>query len=563
MFTQAKLKKINNDFETEYFKSCGINNPIDFLNPVNPFDKQRIWEGYCNLGEGWKLIHKSEHIVILCDTDMDGLLSSSLLARYLKEYCHYECNIMFHTGDDKHGITQEIIEKLKQERYDLLIIPDAGSGEKDITNGEYLIHNNIVKNILVLDHHVIKATSDLICMVNCKSPYNNTSKTNPFTSGTGVVWHFIAYHAHTRYFILPEDSLSYVAFSLISDVCNLSLEDNYRFIKYGLQWHNIESSLQYIWDIIASIESPTPTGITWKLVPRINCLFRYNEEEDQEVLYELWKLLAHYTEENQKEICNTITHHMAQRHRQQQRDVAKWSEEIESQLDLSNKVFIIDGSKYPARFFGLIASRIEGKFHKPTLMVNYRDDLWQGSVRTSNTQFFQKCIDSGLFTFVDGHPEGAFGVGFEGSKSQDIVNYFEHLNLDKGIIYPVTLVIEPTQIPNSIFQVTEKYSYLWGKNIEEPTIGIYRIPINGSQIQEIGRNKTTIKFFYEGVWYIKFFCSKEWKQQNHIGENVNLWTDLIGSCHIDNYKGIITNQIKINYMETSIRNEEESWKTRF
>ena len=71
--------------------------------------------------------HLQDKILIQVDSDVDGYTSSALLYNYLKtEYPNI--NLDYQVHDDKsHGldITQDILDK----KYDLIIIPDASSGE--------------------------------------------------------------------------------------------------------------------------------------------------------------------------------------------------------------------------------------------------------------------------------------------------------------------------------------------------------------------------------------------------------------------------------------------------
>lgn len=567
MKTQVKLENYSGNYMRQYFRSCNDEVSLDlFLEAYNPLERQNIYQGYVGLEKGWNLIlkHTKGKVGILMDTDMDGLLSASLMWRFLYQYLGIEADCILHTAEDeKHGLTSEVVKGFETVNYDLLIIPDAGSNNEN--ECMFLKIKGWVKDILILDHHPIQSYHKFATMINCHHRANLEVMVNTHTSGTGVVWMFVKYIADQLQQDLFKDSLSYVAFSLISDVCDLSVWDNRAFIKYGLELSNLDRTLSYLSDVLLKGSLPNPERITWEIVPKINALFRYNQAKD---IRELFLLLAHHPAitllgwtEPQQEIVKTLT----QLHSKQQREVTTITEQLETQLDASRKVLIIDAGKYSSRFYGLIASKLEGKYHKPVLVLHYYNDLWCGSVRTSNPDFFQYCVNSGLFEYVEGHPEGAFGVGFVGENSQDIVNYFESLNLTKEIVYPVTYqMFRPETIPDELFEITNCYKDLWGKGIEKPTVAILSIDINGKDIQVIGKNKTTIKFYWRDVCYIKFFCSKEWKKINHVGEDIPLNINLIGACQVNNYKGIVTNQVVIDTMETRVVDGGKAeWKARF
>ena len=65
--------------------------------------------------------------------DCDGYTSSALLYSYLKKI--YELNNkefkieLIHHSYKAHGLTKEVMDKLKEMNFDLLFVPDAGSND--------------------------------------------------------------------------------------------------------------------------------------------------------------------------------------------------------------------------------------------------------------------------------------------------------------------------------------------------------------------------------------------------------------------------------------------------
>lgn len=99
-----------------------------------------------------------------------------------------------------------------------------------------------------------------------------------------------------------------------------------------------------------------------------------------------------------------------------------------------------------------------------------------------------------------------------------------------------------------MFGLSEQYSDIWGKGVEKPLFHIHSIRIKGSDIKELG-NGSTIKFNYKGLDFIKFFCSKEFKEKLHIGKNMNLEIEVIGELNINIWGNKKTKQVIIQDME--------------
>ena len=97
-----------------------------------------------------------------------------------------------------------------------------------------------------------------------------------------------------------------------------------------------------------------------------------------------------------------------------------------------------------------------------------------------------------------------------------------------------------------------------------PRFFIDNIHINGRDIVELGNNKTTIKFTYDGIEYIKFFCSKEYRKAIYVGEDVDLDIQLIGELSINEWNGNKRKQVVIDKMECSVVGKSETdWEDMF
>ena len=96
------------------------------------------WEdpiNYKNINEGYELlmdtIKKGGDIAIVVDPDVDGYTASALMLMFIYDDLKYDkvAYIIKQKKVKSHGITQEIIDKVKEHKFDLLIFPDAASND--------------------------------------------------------------------------------------------------------------------------------------------------------------------------------------------------------------------------------------------------------------------------------------------------------------------------------------------------------------------------------------------------------------------------------------------------
>ena len=147
------------------------------------------WEdpsGYPNIDRAYECLMKhiknDNTIYIQADSDVDGLISCSILMNFILKYLKYD-NVYYLTHKGKqHGITNETINSCIKGEIGLLITPDAGSS--DITQMRILAENNI--DFISLDHHLYNPDDipEYSIVVNNQHPNVN----NKYGSGSLVTY---------------------------------------------------------------------------------------------------------------------------------------------------------------------------------------------------------------------------------------------------------------------------------------------------------------------------------------------------------------------------------------
>ncbi len=180
-------------------------------------------------------VHKKEKIIIYGHDDMDGITSTYLIFDFLEKmgsqnHYYYIPNRQLNS----HGIQKKFIEKLKQEKIDLLITVDGGISEFDAI---HKIQANGT-TVIITDHHLVldNKVPDAYAVVNPKQGACNY----PFKmlAGVGVAYFLIRKLAEKLHTEFDKNYLFWVAVGSFADKVPL-VDVNRDFIKEVLDnWHS-------------------------------------------------------------------------------------------------------------------------------------------------------------------------------------------------------------------------------------------------------------------------------------------------------------------------------------
>lgn len=226
MKVKPLLQSINpSTFLQDYLQALGIQDVDKYLNAdLSICDSP--WD-YPNMREGVERLHNAiscgEQIGILQDVDSDGVMSATIAYDFLKKQ-GIQSIVFWHTGK-QHGIGPSKDEDMLQQIIDsgitLLWIPDAGSG--DVKPCKELKQLGI--DTIITDHHLAKDNPYAI-VVNCHFGEGLNSN----LTGAGVTDKFVEGYCE-RYGIERPDYSDLVAFSLISDVADLTSLENRAYMN--------------------------------------------------------------------------------------------------------------------------------------------------------------------------------------------------------------------------------------------------------------------------------------------------------------------------------------------
>ncbi len=321
-------------------------------------------------------ISQKEPMLVFGDYDVDGITSSALMMVSLLPLGAQINFFLPHRVRDGYGISASIVERAAKNNYKVIITVDNG-----ITAFEPAIKaKECGIDLIITDHHrPHHAVPDAFAIVNpnqddCPYPFKTLA-------GVGVTFKLISLLYERKGLELPPKVYELLLLGTIADVVPL-LGENRFWVRHGLHYINSTESLSFKTlkhnsKIVKATLSSTDIG--FGITPQINALGRLQDPRqgvkfligtDLGEVQEVGRVLLELNEAR-KEIERSILN-----------DVEK---KIDSGvIDLSKEnVIIATSNQWPPGVIGLVASRLVGKYGKPTLLFHEtKDGILKGSCRS-------------------------------------------------------------------------------------------------------------------------------------------------------------------------------------
>ena len=541
-----------------YLQKHNIQDVEEFLTPTGKYiDDYSIFihmEQAVNCG--YEHINKNSPIYIVSDADVDGVTSTVILYQALKHWnANLDIEILIHEGKERGLDDEKILNHIKQSPRPLVFIPDAGTN--DVKQHKEL-HEEYGIDIIVLDHHNLNKEnySQAMDSGNAIIVNNQLQDCNKDGSGCLVTHKFI--HAMDNMYgtIVYQDLLDLVGLSLVADSCNLASQENRAYLYFGLLNQITNPFLQMLVDDYMKGEITVLKDLSFKLIPKINSVVRSTDQELK------MNVLKAFIGEDKELDLKSISKACAKAHRDQQKNVAKITEEVIPLINDNDKVILVEYQDMLQSYTGLVAGKISGEYQKPVIMAKVKGVPWKGNLVAKLVGSLRSPIPMQTLLnkcpYVDwcsGHEESA-GIQIDLDKIDDLKKYLSTLNLSTETVHDVCAVYDFNN--TELFGIFEPYKTLFGQGLPMPLFAIKNIRINGAEIQAIGKARTTIKFNYKGLDFIMFFKSHDWQKENHIGENIELNISVIGELGINEYNGNTSNQVIVSTFEATPVTEKEN-----
>ena len=521
-----------------------------------------------NMIEGVKrlisAIKNQEKIFLIVDCDADGFTASAALVNYIYKVFPSAMDLLsiqLHEGKE-HGIEEKWLEEIVANEYKLVICPDASSN--DYKQHKFLKDNGI--DVLVLDHHDAEEVSENAIIINNQlSDYPNKT-----LSGVGVVYKFCSKIDELMKIKEADTILDLVSLGMIADMMDMRNFETKHLIQKGLTRIENPFFKALVERQAYSIgETVTPIGVAFYIAPLINATIRVGTQNEKEIMFKAMLNHCAYdmipsTKRGEKGkteavVVQAVRNATNVRNRQKKaRDNGfEYVEQIIAANNLDkNKIIVVQVSEdLDKNLTGLIANQLMAKYQKPVLLVRETDEgLLQGSARGYDKSELKDLksflLESGFMEYAEGHA-AAMGVGIYKDKVNALVDYSNTVlaNYDFSACYDVDYEYMSNDFKAQDIIDIGSMKSLWGKGVDEAMVVIKGIKITSNNITLMSANKNpTIKITLQnGTSLIKFGASQaEFESLKSSGYTE---IDVIGTCAINEWQGMITPQILIKDYE--------------
>lgn len=424
---------------------------------------------------------------IYADVDTDGISSSVMLYRYLKEAFGIEANVYINDGKN-HGVMIDTATKIINNDVKCLIVVDSLNAKLD--EYQYLKDNDV--KVIVLDHHdVTNDYSNVITLVSSNIDYDN-----PELSGAGVVWKFICYIDKLVDKNFAFNYVDLAATGILADVCDVSVNcmENRAIVNLGL--NNVVNPT--ISKLIGN-KKYTSKDVLFNIAPLINSGNRYNHNieafwafasDDNKIINKNLKVLKECKESQKAEVDQLMTEIEVQIEKQINNNV------LFCEIDTENGIS------------GLLAGKITGKYKKPSIVVKHGDYCLVGSLRSiGRGDFKQKCQDTNLCQAV-GHSEAA-GFSCKHTDKEAFLNSIEQtLSQEEAeIISDVDIRLDVEDINADLVYDMMRLDRISGKNCSQIKVVV---DVKDYEVSSMSQGKHLVLDVGYGLKFIQWNFNGDW-----------------------------------------------------
>lgn len=530
-----KIKQLYKKNETinldSYLSKCGVKDIDEYLNPTGKYLDN--FSDYYNINKAVEMFEKhiGENTYILCDDDVDGITSTIILARYMKKINpNWSIRILVHEGKERGLQDDELFIPIKNSKllynYDVkfLIIPDGGTNDVEQAD-------ELDMDILVLDHHTITTPITNGVLINNQNEKNN----NVSTKGSGclVVHKFLQALDNKFNVNYSAEYIDLVALSLVSDVMDMSDEQNRTYYHYGIETFDCINNkfLKALFEKFIGDKSYTQRDIAFKIVPKLNAICR---SKDKEIKYIILNAFLGHEIDEALNICATA-------HADQIDTVNKIIDNHIDEINMlsNNNIVVFSCDDMPKSYSGLIAGKImDISGGKPTLVGKIINNEFVGSLR-SPIPLQSELNDSNFVEWARGH-EQSCGVLIKQENLQPLIDYYNSIKLSYEPCIEVLRSYAVEDIPYNFFDLFEpNMDVLWGNGIPKPVFELHNIIFTPNDLQILGKNHRTIKLISNDISYLFFNITNKDRERlcvdNEDKKDTKLNLSIIGTPSINIY----------------------------
>ncbi|WWT40170.1 hypothetical protein [Staphylococcus phage PT1-1] len=512
------------------------------------------------------LLNADSKIINTVDDDVDGIMSTSLLMKFMQEL---NCPIDLYIGKGKsHGFTKDAMEKIKNGGYTLVIATDSGSN--DTEQHKELVELGI--DVLVIDHHEVSeenvATIKNYDPEHCVVLNNQLLDFNKQYTGVGMTYQFLQSCNYYENMDLDLDKyLDIVALGQVADVSDVSNPEIRYYVYKGL--NNIVNPFIKAVMEHKSLDVLTGRDASFSIISMCNAVARIGTVEEKKNLINAFtqdtnetvtitkkkknKFTGKFDKiEEEVSIYTNMVLECEKIKRRQDKMVKDAMNNIETLQD--EVVVLVHSQGTPTAINGLIAMKLADKYKKPVLVTNniYGDNI-KGSARCPyDFDFKQYLLDSYLMNYAQGHAQ-AFGWSISIDDFEGLQQYFNMHPIDHDPIHYVDKVFTKPE-ESDIIRV-EVNKHIYGGKVEYAVFAYTGVSFNKFCINKRG---SMLTLFDNGVTFVMFNATdKLYEELLSNMKNNFVSVDIVGEPRLSSFTGKTRAEVIIKDIEITEECENE------
>jgi len=492
-------------------------------------------------------IQKGEQITVYGDYDADGITSTALLVKFLRDVHR---DVSYYIPDrisEGYGLNVQAIDRIRDRGSSLIISVDCG-----ISDREEIRHaQSEGVDVIVLDHHEVPAEiPECVAVINP----NRDDCTFPFRylAGVGVAFNFIiglrgklrglGFWNDGNYPNL-RDYMDLVALGTIGDLSPL-VDENRIFAKIGLDIINEGKRTGLVAlrrqcgleDTFIDSEAAS-----FNLIPRINAAGRVGTAESAVQL-----LLT-----DDRDEAATLASRLDAYNRERQNLERSILDEILRLIDSKDdgdcaNSFVFASPRWHPGVIGIVCSKIVDLYYRPTILISLKNGIGKGSGRSIGDFNLYDGLKGGcashLLTY-GGHRYAA-GISIREGDIDAFTRCFRDSvteACDDASFVRKTMIDAECTLEDISYDLISQIEILspFGSNNPEPVLSAKNVSI--SSITTVGNNHLKMKLRGDGVSYDSIWFSRGQYSSALAGSVV----DVAFTPQINNWRGSSNIQLKL------------------
>ena len=306
--------------------------------------------------------------------------------------------------------------------------------------------------------------------------------------------------------------------------------------------------LTYMVGKLGKGKPPSPTNVSWNVVPKINAVFRNGTQDDRAVLID--GFMGNVEPETAIKVATRC-------HSKQTREVKALFDKVVDNINIYNNCVVAMIGNESKEYTGLLANKLMSKYNKVAFVFRKLDPCTLSGSYRSPVDIIDLLNNSGLIK-AQGHGCAA-GCFLKVSNAKRFVKWFDEQQIDMAGAVEVAASIEPSQITHALCQICVDNEGLFGQGCPKP---LFHCTLTTPQIYVYRNRSTTVKLVQDGIEFIKFFVSNEEASQFEAAQGKSI--EVVASLGLNEYNGQIRPQAVIERYEIADKkNDEFDWEGYF